>query len=157
MKYIKMHKENLLSVKSDNILLNSSTFIEILELFHKEAHGAFYIEGSRETYEYDTSVIKCQIEKTLKNGKILQYSDFETIISGVNINSELISVLWRFWFAYEHVMICFLLDDINEINLKRNSWYEITERYKSYVLFKGIEEDTILIGKSEELNFDFLM
>lgn len=156
MKFIKIHTENLLSLKSDNMLINNNVFVEILELFQKEVHGVFYIEGSRETYEYDTKVIKYQIDKTLKNEDIFLYSDFEMKVKGVNINSELISILWRFWHAYEHVIICFLVDEINKIDITRNAWYEITEHYKSYVLFKGIEQDVIWVGKSDKLNFDFL-
>lgn len=157
MKYIKENRKNLLSIKCDDILFTNNTFVEILELFKREGNGNFYIEGSRDTYEYDPYTIKYQIEKVLKNGEILEFSDFKIKIKGEDMNSELISILWKFWFTYEHVIVCFFIDDKNIVNLEKKAWYDITEYYKSFVLFKGIEENVVWIGKSDDLSFEFLI
>lgn len=81
-------------------------------------------------------------------------SDFEISFSSANPNKSLFEFLPMIWFAYEHVSFSFFIENEIEFDTKRKSWEEITSRFKSYMLFKGAEEDVIWIGKSNDLKFD---
>lgn len=156
MKELKIHskeKNNLLSIKPiDDNYLDKNYLISIIRSLFTLTKGCFYVEVSRPNF--DTSYLALELQSILDRDSGFRYTAFEILFYSKHINEELLKVLSVLWFSYEHVSFCFLKKSESEIDLKRKSWYEITEKFESYVLFKGVEEDVIWIGKNKKLKFD---
>jgi hypothetical protein len=156
MKELKIHnneKGNLLSIKAvENIYSDKNYFIFIISSLFALTKGCFYVEASRPNY--DTNDLVIQLKGILNSNCNFRYTDFEISFWNTKVEEKLLEFLPVIWFAYEHISFCFFTENKIEIDIKRKSWYEITKGSKSYVLFKGVEDDVIWIGKSNELEFD---
>lgn len=156
MKDLKIHnkeKGNLISIKpianihSDRQYL-ASIIISLLNL----TKGCLYIEASRPNYNVN-DIIE-DLKRIFINNDSFKSNFFEVSFFCHEINDALLSILSEIWFAYEHTAYCFFVDDKIEFNVKRKAWYEITSRIDSFVMFRGIEEDVLWIGKSNGLEFN---
>lgn len=156
MKELKIHsneKGNLLSIKPvDNTYSNRSYFIFIITTLFALTKGCFYVEASRPNY--NTNDLLIQLKEVLSSNCNFRYTDFEISFWDTKAGEKSLAFLPSIWFAYEHISVSFFVENNIEIDIKRKSWDEITESSKSYVLFKGVEEDVIWIGKSNDLEFD---
>lgn len=149
------HHNNLCSIKSiENTYSDRNYLINIITTLYALTKGYLHVQASRPTYEYDTTDLEVRLKSILINNCSFRYTDFEILFCNTKIEEELLEILPIIWFAYEHIAFCFFTESRIEFDIKRKPWYEITTRSKSYVLFKGVEEDVIWIGKSDELKFD---
>lgn len=114
-------------------------------------NGRLYVGVSRPNY--DVAVLIEQLKAVNVGNDSFKYTDFELLFYTNNIDDHLVEILLLLWFAYEHTAFCFFVKEEIEFDIKRKSWYEITTSFKSYVLFRGDEEDVVWIGKSDELKF----
>jgi hypothetical protein len=156
MKELKIHnneKGNLLSIKPvDDTYSDRSYFIIIITTLFALTKGCFHVQASRPNY--NTIDLAIQLKGILSSNCNFRYTDFEISFCNTKAEENLLEFLPLIWFAYEHISISFFIENKIEIDIKRKSWDEITKSSKSYVLFKGVEEDVIWIGKSSELEFD---
>jgi hypothetical protein len=156
MKDIKVHNiKNLMSIKSvEDNLTDRKYFESIVTLLYSQASENVSIEASRPNYNIIS--LTAELKSILKDYGELNYSNSEISFYVNSIKPNLLEFLPQIWFAYEHVSLCFFKNvDLGlDLGLSRKPWFEITENFSSYVLFKGIEEDTLWIGKSEELEFN---
>lgn len=154
MKDRRVHRnDNLMSIKPiENIYSDRGYLASIIKKLLALTNGSFYLEVSRPNYE--TSNLVTQL-KTISNINCsFKSSNIEISFSSANPDKSLFEFLPMIWFAYEHVSFSFFIENEIEFDTKRKSWEEITSRFKSYMLFKGAEEDVIWIGKSNDLKFD---
>lgn len=76
-------------------------------------------------------------------------------------NDLFLDLVIELWFTYEQPMFAFLtkrvLRSMTQISASSQvlTWQEIAEEVSSFVIHKGIEDDVIWIGKSDELSFGF--
>lgn len=151
------HQNNLCSIKSiknnyfDNDFIKS-IICKLLEI----THGDFYVEASRPTYEYNTNDLVSRLRVILNNNHNMKYNDYEILFKQRKVEGELLEILPMIWFAYEHVTFSLFKESNIEFDTYRKNWNEITSKQNSYVLFKGIEEDVLWIGKSEAQSFEKL-
>jgi hypothetical protein len=150
------HRGNLSSIKSVEDTYSDKSYL--LALFARlqclTIDSFFCLEASRPNYalpdlEGQLKMIPVNKETDFKMTK------FELFFCHKKIPTELFELLPEIWFAYEHVALLFFYEGRPDFEIKRKPWYDTTSKSKSYVLFKGIEEDVIWIGKNPELVFDF--
>lgn len=155
MKELKIHSNengNLLSIKHfDKNYSDRNYFISIIESLINLTNGVFYTEASRPNYDI-TDLLR-QLKGILSDNCNFRNTDFEILFWCWEMGEKVLGILPTIWDAYEHVSLCFFIENTIEIDIKRKPWYEITTRSKSFVLFKGVEEGVIWIGKSNELKF----
>ncbi len=158
MKDLKIHnneKGDLLSIKSiENTYYDRNYFISIVTTLFSLTKGCFYVEVSRHNYDYNAINLILQLKAILNSNCNFEHTNFGTSFCTNELNESLLETLPVIWFAYEHIAFCFFTENKIEFNVKRKPWYEITKMSKSYVLFKGIEDDVIWIGKNNEMKFD---
>ncbi|AQX02277.1 hypothetical protein [Elizabethkingia anophelis] len=152
------YKENLLSIKSPYKHLKQVEFLleDIFSILHIQLPGCLIIECSRPTFEYDLNDLNTKIKNLIDNKEEYFFCDsFETRYINNNFkNIETLNILPELWFAFEHINICFTNDKVININdYYRKHWYEIANMVESYIVFKGVEEDVVWIGKSDNLEF----
>jgi len=156
MRELKIHSneaENLLSIKPvGNTYSDRNYLIFVITTLFTLTKGSFYVEASRPNY--DTTDLVKQLKEILNGNRSLRYTNFEILYWDTKVDKKVLETLTTIWDAYEHVSFCFFTENKTEIDVKRKPWYEITTSSKSYVLFKGAEEDVVWIGKSNELKFD---
>ncbi|AQX08381.1 hypothetical protein [Elizabethkingia ursingii] len=154
----KIYKGNLLSIRSSYKHLNQIEFLleEIFPILHNQLPGCLFIECSRPTYEYDLSDLSTEIKSSIEDKDIyFFFSKSENHYSDNDFkNNEILNILPKLWLAFEY--LCFRFTNVKNNNINdyyRRPWYEITSVIESYIVFKGIEEDVIWIGKSDNLEF----
>lgn len=166
---VKIHKNSnnqLLSIKGVGYNYQSKQYI--LKLLNKltQSAGNVIIQVRRNNYK-DSSINKIILDfdslgiSNLKVDKNLFEISFS--FNSNKLNDELLQALVDFWFCFEQPSYYFLtnLEELilnQEILLNINlSWKEAVKVSNSYVMFKGIEEDVIWIGKSNKLEFDIFL
>ncbi|OPB93807.1 hypothetical protein BAS10_12895 [Elizabethkingia meningoseptica] len=149
---------NLLSIKSTYKHLRQMEFLleSIFAILHNQLPGCLFIECSRPTYEYELNYLNDEIKKSIGDKDIYFFANtFEIRYSDNDFkNNEILNILPKLWFAFEH--LCFRFTNVKNNNVNdyyRRPWYEITNVVESYIVFKGIEEDIIWLGKSNNLEF----
>ena len=148
-------QNNLCSIKSIENNYSDRNYMEsIIYSLLNMTHDRFYVEASRPNYEITS--LEESLKHIMLDNKTFKFTNFGISFSDNRVSKELIEILPLIWFGYEHIAICFFIRNEIQFDIKRKPWYEITENQQSYVLFKGIEEDVIWIGKSKELTFDVL-
>ena len=148
-------RENLCTIKPVNDTHSDRYYMQaIIKTLLSLTRGKFYVEVSRENYA--TTYLKENLKQIMVDNNSFKFSSFEVSFFSDGISEELIEILPQLWFAYEHTAFCFFEENEIGINIKRKPWSEITTNTKSYVLFKGMQEDVIWIGKSNELTFDLV-
>ncbi|HFI4796666.1 TPA: hypothetical protein ACGQK4_002391 [Elizabethkingia anophelis] len=154
----KKYKGNLLSIKSPYKHLTQLEFLleDIFSILHKQQPGCLFIECSRPTYDYDLNDLNNEIKNSIRDKDIYFSSNTSEIRYSDNDfkNNEILDILPKLWFAYEH--LCFRFTNVKNNNINdyyRKPWYEIANMVESYIVFKGIEEDVVWIGKSDNLEF----
>jgi len=163
MKEINIHErygKNLCSIRPFENIYQDHVYLasKILYLFSLTG-GVLHVQVSRPTYEYEPNEMGRKIKIILKNNMNFDYKSdfFEFSFHCSDFNDELLNMLSKVWFAYEHVTYIFFADRKGGLDVKRMPWYVITSNAKSFVMFKGAEEDVVWIGKSKELTFDHLI
>ena len=149
---IRIHKESLISIKSIDSDLDGQIHLSniIQNLF--SITGYLYVEASRPNCPM-TDII--DLVKGLKTNSIDWYLDDFCLMFSLTDSDHIISrTLSKTWFAYEHCIICFFTQKPLRLK-KRIPWHEITAGNKSFVMFRGPEEDVVWIGKSYDFDFDF--
>jgi hypothetical protein len=150
------YQNNLCSIKSIKDNYSDKIYMKnIVKKLSDLTTGFFHIDASRPTYEYNVTELAILIKNVLNDADSLKYNDFGVLLSKHKIDSDLLELLPMIWFSYQHAAFCFFEEEI-KLDVNRKAWYDITKNSKSYVMFKGAEEDVIWIGKSQEFNFDFL-
>jgi len=148
-------RKNLCSIKPVNDTHSDRNYMQsIINTLFNLTKGKFYVEVSRPNYH--TAHLKENLKQMMANNKSFNCNNFEISFFSDGISEELIEILPQLWFAYEHTAFCFFVENEIQIDIKRKPWSEITTNTKSYILYKGIEEDVLWIGKSNELKFDLL-
>lgn len=149
------YDNNLCSIKSVDDTHSGTYYMRtIINILLNLTRGKFYVEVSRPNY--DTTHLKENLKQIMVDNKSFNCTNFEISFLSDGISENLRDFLPQLWFAYEHTAFCFFVENEIAADVKRKSWSEITTNTKSYVLFKGIEEDVLWIGKSNELEFDLL-
>ena len=156
MKNIKIHYNengNLISIKPlEDIYADRQYLISVIDNLFKRTKGCLYIEASRPNFEVNHIIEK--LKTILKHNDSFESNDFRLSFQCNEITNELFYILAKIWFAYEHGSISFF--PIEKINFEINqlAWYDITTYTDSIVMFKGVEEDVIWIGKSDKYEFN---
>lgn len=158
----KNDNNQLLSIKGFDYDYQSKQYL--LKLLNKLIQFAGYvlIQVRRNNYE-DSSIDKLKKEgvslgiSSLKVDSNLFEISFK--FDAAKSKEELLSVLVELWYSFEQPAYWFFtneeaLENNIEALLNNNlTWKEVVTLSNSYVMFKGIEEDVVWIGKSEELEF----
>lgn len=137
------------------------------KLFHKlfERTGHVLLFARRNNYNFPL-LNKIINEEQILGIKNLKISNdlFEVSFCFYETASifELQDILVDLWFAYEQISILFFVEksELSEYWLKilngNLSWNQITNMGTLFILFKGVEEDVAWIGKSRNLEFNFM-
>ncbi|HFK5529480.1 TPA: hypothetical protein ACGZ99_003563 [Elizabethkingia anophelis] len=152
------YNKNLISIKSNYKHLTQLEFLleRIFSILHNQLPGCLIIECSRPTFEYDLNDLNTKVKNLIENEEEYFFCDsFETrYINNDFKNIEILKILPELWFAFEHINIRFTNAKVININdYYRKPWYETTKLTESYIVFKGVEEDVVWIGKSDNLEF----
>jgi len=149
-------QNDLFSVKSINDNYVDRTYFVFLIEKLLESTGLLYVEANKDNYNITRTLesLKKQIHiiDNLQVGKRMNDISFSFYKEKLEI--DMLHNIIDIWFAYEHCAFCFFKDKSTPLPEKRKAWYDITKKTKSYVMFKGIEEDVVWIGKSHELEFN---
>ncbi|HFK5574778.1 TPA: hypothetical protein ACG0AX_003142, partial [Elizabethkingia anophelis] len=139
----KKYKGNLLSIKSPYKHLMQLEFLleNIFSILHNQLPGCLFIECSRPTYDYDLNDLNNEIKSSIRDKDIYFFSNTSEIRYSDNDfkNNEILNILPKLWFAYEHLCFRFTNTKVTNINdYYRKPWYEIANMVESYIVFKGI-------------------
>lgn len=149
--------EQLISIKpvEDNTA-GIKYLSNIIQNLLKVADGGLYVYYCRPNYSVPSLIVR--LKGMLKESNIpFIADDFELsfVCNATLLSSGFVNLLSTIWFAFEQSSICFLSEKaINDNGLKRKAWNEITSMMKSYVMFRGMEENVLWIGKSMDLEFN---
>lgn len=157
MKEFKSHNSNnLISIKSiENNLFDRKYFIELNRKLLFMTSGLVYIQASRPNYIFN--IDEFRNDDLIIGNQISNCNFNEEICFFIRKDSNnLLNFLTKIWFSFEHISFCYTDQDFINFDLKRKSWSEIVKNIESFVVFKGIEDDVVWIGKSEKLSFEFL-
>lgn len=148
---------NLCSIKSIDASYQGRTYlISLIEKLLNLTDGQLFVEFSRPNYNVSQIVEKLMsFNSQIKNlSSKLNFQELSFVLDPRNCEYNLLDILSQCWFAFEHGTLCFFLGKQFSRPSREESWYEITQKSSSFVMFKGIEEDVIWIGKSDDLEFN---
>ena len=159
MKEINNLINNLYSIYPVSNLYSDKQFLlSVIANLHALASEQIFLYANRPTYEIDPKGINDLISMNSDrfDNLTIENDAFEISFSSnkEKCTEELFEVLIDLWFAYEQPSIHFFKTNQDKFPIKRDAWYEITERSSSYIMFKGPEENVVWIGKSETLKLD---
>lgn len=120
--------------------------------------GHLLITAQRPYYDVDSLMKRLRL-LSHKLYELKVSSDFFSLSfshSSADVDDDVLILISDIWFQYEQPMFCFSLDS-NVSFSRRGSWDEITKQWRSYVFFKGTQEDVLWIGKSSELEFSSII
>ncbi|WP_207622466.1 hypothetical protein, partial [Niastella koreensis] len=86
------------------------------------------------------------------------FFEFYLYINIELLNQRVFDLICLIWETYEYPTLIFSKEIDPFLKIKPNkiingSWKEVTLLSMSYILFKGIEDDVLWIGKSKDLEF----
>ncbi len=153
---LKVHENgNLCSIKFDNIESARQDVLYIISVLNHSNFKYFHVFFSRPISFVPDIVIWNLRSKIEFNDFYISPNNFELKFwseCGL-IDSEYL--LYDLLNIFEHGAIIFT----NNLSLRKIAnieyWKNITEMNESIIIFKGVENDVIWLGKSKELNFDF--
>lgn len=160
MKNLKIHNDkdgNLISIKSiEDCYADRRYLASIIDKLFSLTGGCLYIEVSRPNY--DVSLIMEKLKNAFPdNIDLATYVNFLEVsfcYNGNKLSNDMRDILSDIWFSYEHRAFCFFVNSEVEFDLNRKPWYKITSGSDSFIMFKGVEEDVLWIGKSDSLAFE---
>lgn len=148
------NNENLISIKDtkNESCFNSEVFYNILSrIYNNTSFKSIIIKYSRPNFanKYILDIL------TNYNIYIDIYNDYNQISDFLTFfDHNKFELLTKVWSYFQHTSIYFIEEDIKEKEISNYEWVYITKKYKSYVIYKDIEENVIWIGKSKNLKFD---
>ncbi|WP_024773148.1 hypothetical protein [Aquimarina macrocephali] len=171
MKEINFHNSDLVSISKFHLDVWSDkiAFKKLVSLFAEETKHLFG-SGQRPYEENLINIASFQKQSHL----IYHENKFHDLIFSITKSSNFFSteaeLVVELWSKYEHSLVLFtdeseLLTIINKNDILykkkkkleeiylRLSWKELTSNVKSFVFFKGTEDDVIWIGKNSLLEF----
>ena len=151
------HNANLSSIKSiEDNYSDKSYMHEIMENLYNLTGGTIYIHAIYDNY--DLTTITSGISKSIdKISNLLHSNNFNEISFECDIlDYNLYELIKEMWFAYEQMILIFFSNKKEKFDGNKVSWEKVTLENNCFAIFKGIEEDVIWIGKSENLKFPFV-
>lgn len=159
MKEIKIHSKdhgNLLSIaelrdgyEGEKYLASTIQELSIL------TGGYVYADLSRPNYDVSAQI--AHLRNALSGHDVTvakEYFEVTFVYSLSQSNDDLFAIMAKLWFAFEHVSYIFSADKSRISDIRRKSWYEVTSRLTSYMMFKGAEDSVLWIAKSDNLKFN---
>jgi len=129
--------------------------ISLIEKYYSLTGALLYIDVCRPNY--DVSKIVRGLGKVPAVAKTLAIDDNFFSISFMYkeklVENDLLYILSEIWFAFEQGLFSFFTDKDVAIPPKRSSWKKIVTHSSSFVMFKGVEEDVVWVGKSNDLEW----
>lgn len=157
--YNKEH-QNLCSIKPvEDIHPDRMYILSLIDSCFNEKEGLLYIEASRPNYDV-TDLVKQLItfQPDITNLSIhADHFELSFMVAKDKMCNDLLYLIPRLWFAFEHTSFCVFLNKKNCSIRKRTAWYEITNRIPAFIMYRGIEEDVVWIGKSDHLMWPLMI
>ena len=160
MKDLNYHKSNLVSVKSiTNQIWEDKIFFKNLLKHFLEDRKHILMIGRLSYLPIKDSFIRNVLELIPKKNVTINEKESNHVSFYYSVdpaNDNLHELINDFWIIYEQPALI-ITDNIEaylSINLERMSWVDLCSVTESaYVLFRGIEEDVLWVGKSYALKF----
>jgi len=151
------HANNLCSIKPINQMYEDKIYlIYLFENLYKLT-GCLYVALNRPNYP------KGQFAKRFeKYNNIINYTNLDVmddemsfIYNEKEINRDLFLTIVEMWFEYEQPFFCFIRGANPSFITRQMAWYDVTNNYAAFAIFRGPEEDVMWIGKNSNFSFVF--
>jgi hypothetical protein len=154
----KKHEYNLCSIKfsGDHYFIRTN-LIAVLESHLALVEGDLYVEIARPEEDVNGLINQLNRVNSIANSMNVQKDFFEINFTCKrdDINNDLFWRLSELWFCFQHVSFV-MVSKKGKFNFQnRLMWNKITDIVSCFVLFKGVEEDVVWIGKSDGLTFPY--
>lgn len=154
----KKHRNNLCSIKfnGDNYFIRTN-LIALLESHLALVEGDLYVEIARPEEDVNSLINQLNMVNSIANSMNVTEDFFEVsfMCTKDDINNRLLWQLSELWICFQHVSVVITSKKGNINFQKRLAWYQINHIVSSFVLFKGVEEDVVWVGKSDDLTFPY--
>ena len=152
----KKHRDNFCSFKfiGDHYFIRTN-FIALLESHLTLVEGDLYVEIARPEKDVNGLINQLNSVNSIANSMKVAKDFFEITFTCKkdDINNDLLWQLSALWICFQHVSFVMTLKKGSFNFRNRLAWDQITAVTPSFVLFKGVEEDVVWIGKSDGLSF----
>ncbi|RFM27926.1 hypothetical protein [Deminuibacter soli] len=161
MKEVKEHNDKngcLISIKSvKDTDADRLYFINVISRLSDSVKGYSYFQFSRPNYNVSDIIKELRIIQHTNDKLSCSDDYFECVFVCTEISVSLLRCLSLIWFAFDHCAFCLFDTPSIPLNIDRQSWYYITSMSRSFVVFKGAEDDVVWIGKSNSIEYPLLV
>ncbi|MEY3239548.1 MAG: hypothetical protein RIR11_986 [Bacteroidota bacterium] len=154
----KKHRNNLCSIKfNGDYYFIRTNLIALLESHIALIEGNLYVEIARPEEDVNSLINQLNMVNSIANSMNVTEDFFEVsfMCTKDDINNRLLWQLSELWICFQHVSFV-ITSKKGTINFqKKLAWNKIIHIVSSFVLFKGVEEDVVWVGKSDDLTFPY--
>jgi hypothetical protein len=160
MKELIHQNNNLLTISSFNYEKwgDSLFFKHLIEDFSKEYR--FILSTNMRSLTIKHLKVIEDANKLLQDENIIFWADSEYVCAFVKeaMTEDMYNLIVSFWATFEHNALIFTNDldpfvEIFQFGYEKTDWYDLVHKARSFIFFKGLQEEVIWIGKNGNLDF----